>query len=238
MKQDSFFWFRWLIVTMMCIHYPEYAQPAQGQTGAVPSQSKPAEILVPGGLVPTRLLLQSPAETVTELQIICLFESAPENRLHGSLVALNEKLKGLLDQIRKPTLFRGDLGETLLIEPPKESIGAKRLLIIGLGDSQTFTPQRMELIGAIAYRETNRLEIAHPYFAPTVLDGGVSKYSAGLQSEKFVTGFLRAARTEKILKEAGASSTNVLQDLTFLAGTAHAADAREGIQRAFAAADK
>lgn len=68
--------------------------------------------------ISAQVLVQSPAETDTELQIICLFESSPENTLHGSLAVINQKLQGLLDQIRNPTLFRGDLGETLLLVPP------------------------------------------------------------------------------------------------------------------------
>ncbi len=150
-----------------------------------------------------RVLAQSPAETDTDLQIICLFESVPENTLHGSLAEMNGKLKGLFDQIRKPDLFRGGLGETIVIVPPAGSLAARKLLIIGLGDSQTFSPERMDLIGSIAYRESNRLGISHPFFAPTILDGGVSKYTTGQVSEKFVAGFLRAARTEKILKMTG-----------------------------------
>jgi hypothetical protein len=238
MRKSSVLWFLVLLVMMNCVPSLLHNPLAQAQTAGTPTQSKPAEIQIPGALIPTRVLSQSPAESVTELQIICLFASAPDNTLHGALVETNEKLKGLLDQVRKPTLFRGELGETLLIEPPAGSLGAKKLLIIGLGDSQTFTPQRMELIGSIAYRESNRLGIAHPFFAPTVLDGGVSKYTTGEAAENFIAGFLRAARTERILKSVGASQGQVLQDLTYLAGAAHAADTQQGIERGFASSGK
>ncbi len=216
---------------------------AAGQLGntlaqSAATQSKLAVLQVSGAFIPTRVLVQSPVETITELQIICLFESAPENTLHGSLLEANEKLKGLLDQIRKPTLFRGDLGETMVLEPPAGTLGARRLLIIGLGDSQTFTSQRMEFIGAIAYRESTRLGVAHPYFAPTILDGGVTKFTTGQVGEDFIAGLLRAARSELILKNAGASPGPIVQDLTFLAGAAHAADTQQGIERGFAAAAK
>ena len=198
------------------------------------AQAKPAEFQVSNAPIPTRVLVQSPAETDAELQIICLFESAPENTLHGSLVEINEKLKGLLDKIRKPELFRGELGETILLVPPVGSLEAKKLLIIGLGDSENFTPQRMEFVGSIVYRESNRLGIAHPFFAPTILDGGVAKFNTGQVAERFYAGFLRAARTEKILKEAGTSKGQVLQDLTFLAGPTHAADTQRALERVVA----
>jgi hypothetical protein len=126
------------------------------------ADAQPASIDIAGAPLPIRILAQSPADTTTELQAICLFRSSPVNTLHGSLTETNEKLKGLLETVRKPDLFRGELGETLLIKPPKDSLGAKRLLIIGLGDSQTFSPQRMQLAGEILYAEASRLGVAHP----------------------------------------------------------------------------
>jgi hypothetical protein len=234
-KKPAFFV---LFLTLLCVPRLLPKRLAQTQTSRKAAQSRPAEIQMPDGPIPTRVLLQSPAETITELQIICLFESTPDNTLHGSLVETNEKLRGLLDQVRKPSLFRGELGETVLLEPPTGSLGASKLLIIGLGDSRTFTPERMEAVGAIAYRESIRLGIAHPFFAPTVLDGGVTKYTTGQASEKFIAGFLRAARTEQLLKTAGTSQGQVIRDLTYLAGQAHAADTQQGIERGFAGGSK
>jgi hypothetical protein len=207
---------------------------ARAQTTGAANLSKVAMLQGRSSSITTQVLLQSPAGTDTELQIICLFESTPENTLHGSLAEVNEKLHGFLDQIRNPALFRGELGETLLIAPSTGSLPAKNLLVVGLGDSQTFTPQRLELVGSIAYRESSLLGVVHPYFAPTILDGGVARYTTGEISEKFMTGFLRAARTEKILQGVGASRGKLVQDLTYLAGPAHATDIKQGIQRALA----
>jgi cytosol aminopeptidase family protein len=220
-----------VIVSALCMIQQN---PARAQTAAM--QSKPAEIPARNTTIATRVLVQSPAETDTELQIICLFQSLPTNTLHGSLLETNAKLKGLLDKLRNPTLFRGELGETILIVPPAGSLTARKLLIIGLGDSQTFTPQRLELVGSIAYNESYRLGIAHPFFAPTILDGGVTNFPTGQVSEEFLTGFLRAARSEKLLEAAGASTESVVKDITFLAGPSHAADTQQGIERALAAA--
>ena len=100
------------------------------------AQASPSVVDIANAPIPIRILIQSPAETKTDLQVICLFRSSPVNTLHGSLAETNEKLKGLLDRVRKPELFGGEPGETLLIGPPKGSIAAKKLLIIGLGDSR------------------------------------------------------------------------------------------------------
>jgi hypothetical protein len=186
--------------------------------------------------IPIQVLVQSPAETTTDLQAICLFRSSPLNTLHGSLAEVNEKLKGLLDRVRKPELFRGELGETLLLAPPAGSLGAKKLLIIGLGDSQTFSPQRMQLAGEIFYDEVSRLGVAHPYFAPTILDGGVNKFTTGEVAEQVIAGFLRAAATDKFLRDADASASPPVTALTYLAGAKNAVNTREGIEKAIAAA--
>ena len=194
----------------------------------------PAEAVISEGPIPVRVRVQSPAETDTDLQVICLFRSEPANTLHGSLAELNERLKGLLDEIRKPNLFRGELGETLLVYPVAGTLGAEQLLIIGLGDSQTFTPERMELVGSILYREAARLGVAHPFFAPTILDGGVTKFSTGEVGGEVISGVFRAARTDKTLRAAGASHGDLIEDLTFLAGPTHAADTQKGIEKAIA----
>jgi hypothetical protein len=147
------------------------------------------------------VLAQSPADTKTDLQIFCLFRSSPENQLHGSLTEIDAKLHGLLTQVRQPGLFGGELGETMLLTPPPGSIGAKKVLIIGLGDSSTFAPERMYLAGKIAFREANRLGIAHPFFAPTVLDGGVSGFPTGAVAYQVVRGLRDALATETVLRK-------------------------------------
>jgi hypothetical protein len=199
------------------------------------AQTHPVPVDIPNSPIPVQILPQSPADTTTDLQVICLFRSSPANTLHGSLLEINEKLQGLLDRVRNPNLFRGELGETILLAPPKGRIGAKRLLIIGLGDSQTFSPERMQLAGEILYVEASRLSVSHPFFAPTILDGGVTKFETGQVSEQVMTGFLRAAATEKLLKDAGASASPSVTVLTFLAGVKNVANTRAGLEKAISA---
>jgi hypothetical protein len=200
------------------------------------AHAQPAPVDIKGAPIPIQILAQSPAETTTDLQVICLFRSSPVNTLHGSLTETNEKLKGLLGRIRKPELFRGELGETLLVAPPKDSLGAKKLLIIGLGDSQSFSPQRVQLVGEILYSEASRIGVAHPFFAPTVLDGGVAKFTTGEVAEQVIAGFLRAAATDRVLRDANASPSQGVTALTYLAGAKNVDSTREGIEKAIAAA--
>jgi hypothetical protein len=197
---------------------------------------QPAVIEIRGAPISIKVLAQSPADTTTELQVICLFQSSAANTLHGSLTEIDEKLKGLLSRIRRPELFRGETGETILIASPKESIGAKNLLIVGLGDPQTFFPQRMQLVGAILYNEASHLGVMHPFFAPTIIDGGVKKFTTGEIAEQVIGGFLRAAATDKVLRDASAATGRRILALTYLAGVANLNSTREGIEKAIAAA--
>jgi hypothetical protein len=211
--------FRWLQILLTGTVLIGPALGASGQAIAAP-------------VLPVSVLTQSPADTKTDLQIICLFNSLPADTLHGSLVEIDEKLHGLLDQIRKPSLFNGDLGETILLTPPAGTLSAKKLLIIGLGDSSGFTPQRMYLVGKIALREANRLGIAHPIFAPTVLDGGVTGFATGDVAREVVRGFRDALASESALRSGNAAEPLAVVDFTFLAGAKHAADTQSGIDDA------
>jgi hypothetical protein len=90
----------------------------------------------------------------------------------------------------------------------------------------------MQLVGQILYREAGNSGVAHPYFAPTILDGGVNKFTTGPIAEEVISGFLRAAATDKALKDANASASQPVTALTYLAGAANVNNTREGIEKA------
>jgi hypothetical protein len=192
-----------------------------------------ARLPVTGAPLPMDVLVESPAAAPGELQVICLFRSEPENKLTASLALLDSKLGGALTQVRKPTLFRGDLGETLLLTPPAGEIAAKRLLIVGLGDRASFTVANEELVGSIVYTESERLGIAAPSFAPTLLDGGKTGLGTGEVGAAFLRGFLRARATAQTLAAAKQVPELQVKRLTFLAGTTHALDTQRGLAGSF-----
>jgi hypothetical protein len=204
------------------------------------TQSLPATALLTApsnGGFPVELLVASPAVTKTKLQVICLFHSDAGAALQGSLREIDDKLGGLLTQIRKGSLFAGDFGETLVIAPKQDTIPARRLLLIGLGDLGSFSPQREQLVGFIVFEESKRLAVDHPFFAPTVIDGGKTGTDTGEVAEQFVRGFLRAKASEDVLQGAQMSIGTKPSGLTFLAGAEHAAKTRAGLARASNAAD-
>jgi hypothetical protein len=198
-----------------------------------------AQVLaIPNASFPVNVLVESPADTKTDLQAICLFQSDPGNTLQGSLREIDEKLGGLLSRIRKNNLFAGALGETLLIAPKLGTVPARRLLLIGLGDRESFSPDREQVVGFTFFEEAERLGISHPYFAPTVLDGGKAGTDTGDVAHQFLIGFLRAKASQDLLQRGGVSAGRNPHSLTFLAGAAHAERSRDGLAQAFKTAEQ
>jgi hypothetical protein len=179
--------------------------------------------------LPVDVLVQGPTEAPGDLQVICLFASVPDNQLLASLATMDQQLGGLLTTVRMPALFRGDLGETMLLTPKPGVIAAKRLLIVGLGDRATFTADREELVGEIVYAESERLGVAAPTFAPTVIDGGFTGTDTGTIGAEFITGFLRGRAIAAALHTGNTGPAPIVTRLTFLAGAAHAVDTQKGM---------
>jgi hypothetical protein len=184
---------------------------------------------IPNNVLPADVLVQGPTEAPGDLQIICLFQSDPENKLLASLASMDQQLGGVLTQVRTHGLFRGDLGETMLLTPKPGVIAAHRLLIIGLGDRTTFTAQREELVGEIAYAESERLGVSAPTFAPTVIDGGFTGTDTGTIGSDFMKGFLRGRAIAAALYAAHTGPSPKVSRITFLAGPAHALDTQKGL---------
>ena len=201
-------------------------------TAAQTPQQAPAvgtRLPIPNSILPADVLVQGPSEAPGDLQIICLFESDPDNKMLASLASMDQQLGGVLTQVRTHGLFRGDLGETMLLTPKPGVIAAHRLLIIGLGDRTTFTAQREELVGEIAYAESERLGVSAPTFAPTVIDGGFTGTDTGTIGSDFMKGFLRGRAIAAALYTAHTGPSPKVSRITFLAGPAHALDTQKGL---------
>jgi hypothetical protein len=217
----------WFVLLFLALCVQAQTRPAT--TPIAESQA----LTVPKASFPVDVLVESPAATKTDLQAICLFQPDPSHTFHGSLMEIDQKLGGLLGQIHKANLFSGALGETLLIAPKPGTIPARQLLLIGLGDLESFTPEREQQVGFIFFEEAERLGISHPYFAPTVLDGGKTGTDTGDVAKQFLSGFLRAKAIQDLLKNAGVAAGSSPRSLTFLAGPSHAANTRDGLAQAF-----
>lgn len=187
-------------------------------------------------------VVQGPSAQVSDLEIACVFEytegdifnspPALPAALNG-LVHLDQDLKGMLTEIRKTGKFAGHANETILISPPKGAIGAKRLLLIGLGDRNKFTPDLMTGVGSIAMREALKLGVSNFSFASDLKDAGIDSPTA-LVAGNVVKGIFEAYRTQTWLKEKKMSTFKPVAKVILLAGPAFFSTAGEGIQAAIA----
>jgi len=191
-------------------------------------------------------VVQGPSAQVTPLQIACVFEytdgdifTAPPAlpaALNG-MVHLDEAFKGLITQLRKTGNFEGHALETLLITPPAGTLGAKKLLLIGLGNRNAFTPELMSAVAKVSMREALRLNVTSFAFASDLKDAGIDSPTA-LVAKYEVQGLFEAYRTESFLKSKKMTDFKPLTKVTLLAGPAFFAVAGEGIQEAIATMNK
>ena len=129
------------------------------------------------------VIVQSPSAQETPLQIVCLFEytegdifnspPALPKELNGML-HVDEAFHGLITELRKTNKFEGKALETLLIIPSANTIPAKKLLIIGLGNRNDFKPEMMRLVGVTGMREALRLGVTSYSHASDLKDAGIS----------------------------------------------------------------
>jgi hypothetical protein len=125
-----------------------------------------------------KVRMEGPYDADTPLQIVCYFKHKKSgDKALGAAVELDKKLGGVIASLRNRGEFMGDELETLLLTPPKDSIKPKLLLLVGLGDEDSLSLERMERIGRTALREAAKLGVKRAAFAPLIRDQGNSKWS-------------------------------------------------------------
>jgi hypothetical protein len=78
-----------------------------------------------------------PYMQAADLQIICAFKHKPSGDTYlGAAKEFDEKVGGILSALRNRGEFVGEPAETIAFTPPKGSIPAKCVLVIGLGDEE------------------------------------------------------------------------------------------------------
>lgn len=185
-------------------------------------------------------LVEGPATADVELQIACVFEytegdifnspPALPASLNG-IVHLDKALKGKITEIRKAGKFKREVLSTILITPSKGSIKAKKLMLIGLGDRNNFSPDIMISVGEIAAKEAVRLKVKSFAVASDLKDAGIDSPTA-LVAENIAKGIIEAVKTENYLKSNGLSDSRIPFKVYLLAGSSFFMAAGQGIQKA------
>jgi len=156
-----------------------------------------------------------------DLQMICLFKHKPAGDTYqGAAKETDEKLGGILSSLRNRGEFVGELGETVLFNPPGGSIPAKRFLVIGLGEESQLSLETLRLVGRIAAREAVRLQARHIAWAPVIRDEGNSTIEVGEGDRAFIEQMLSAYDTEKRLEAQGLAPDFSIETLVIEGGPA------------------
>jgi Cytosol aminopeptidase family, N-terminal domain len=190
--------------------------------------------------VKIKVRMEGPYTADVPLQVVCYFKYTAEGvkRMSGAPVELDKHLCGVIGSLRERGEFVGDQLETILITPPKDSIKAKALLLVGLGDEDAMSLKLMEAVGRVALREAARLGVSRVAFAPLIRDQGNSKFGTGDVETAVVRGMLLAYDTEKRLQKEGLSKDFTLEQWNVEAGPAYFDETVMGVQKAIEQAEK
>jgi len=195
------------------------------------------------GKLTIKVRMEGPYDADTPLQVVCYFKHKKAgDKTLGAAVELDKRLKGVIASLRDRGEFAGDELETLVLTPPKDTIKPKLLLLVGLGNEDSLSLDRMERVGRVAMREASRLGVKRAAFAPLLRDQGNSKLGTGDVERAVTRGVLLAYDTEKRLQEEGLAKAFTLEEWAVEAGPDYFDDTvagiRKGIEEAKAAATK
>jgi hypothetical protein len=119
----------------------------------------------------------------------------------------------------------------------RQSIRTQKLLLIGLGDRNTFTPDLMTDIGRVGMREALRLGVSSYSHASDLKDAGIDS-PTGEVAQNVVRGALEAYETERYLKTKHASATKPITKVALLTGPAFFPPTAEAIKAYLATREK
>src|SRR5438105_12625044 len=190
--------------------------------------------------VSIKVRMEGPYTADVPLQVVCYFKYTPEGakRMSGAPLELDKRLGGVIASLRERGEFGGDQLETLLITPPKDSIKAKALLLVGLGDEDALSLKVLEGVGRVALREAARLGVSRVAFAPLIRDQGKTKFGTGDVETAVVRGMLLAYDTEKRLQKEGLAKEFTLDEWNVEAGPTFFDETVTGVQKAIAEASE
>jgi hypothetical protein len=206
--------------------------PAPSRAGNDKTEVKEKSFAASNG-VTIQVRMEGPYTADVPLQVVCYFKYTPEGakRMTGAPVELDKRLGGVIASLRQRGEFVGDEGETLLLLPPKNSIKAGALLLIGLGDEDALSLEVLERVGKVALREGARLGVHRVAYAPFIRDQGNSKFGTGEVAHAVLRGVLLAYDTEKRLQKEGLTKEFTLEQWNVEAGPAFFDDSLLGVQR-------
>src|SRR5436309_3370550 len=190
--------------------------------------------------VKIKVRMEGPYTADVPLQVVCYFKYTPEGakKMSGAPVELDKRLGGVIASLRERGEFVGDELETLLITPPKDSIKAKALLLVGLGPEDALSLKVLERVGRVALREAAKTGVNRVAFAPLIRDQGNSTLPAADVEIAVVQAMLLAYDTEKRLQKEGLAKAFTLSEWIVEAGPRFFDETVTGVEKAIQEANK
>jgi hypothetical protein len=172
----------------------------------------------PHGL-PVKVRVMVPQDQETDLLFLCFFKHKGKgDTVLATIQKFDDRLGGLIASLRNRGEFNGDELETILINPPRGSIKAKKLMLIGLGEEEKLSLETMRKIGGVALREAARLGAKSAAFGAALRDQANDKYPVGEVGREVIQGAMLAFDTEKRLQKEGLGVGLSLEQWVLLAG--------------------
>ena len=182
--------------------------------------------------------MQGPYDADVPLQVVCYFKRTADSdkKMAGAPVELDKRLGGLIGSLRARGEFAGDDLETILIDVPDGKIKPKRLLLIGIGDVDKLSLDKMERVGKVALREAVKLGAAQVAFAPLIRDQGIDTIKTGDVETAVTRGMLLAYDTERRLQKQGFAKAYTLEAWVVEAGPTYYDETVAGVKTAITTA--
>ena len=120
----------------------------------------------------------------------------------------------------------------LYFKSPKDSIKARGVLLMGIGDEQDLSLETMRNVGTVALRNAMLMNASSVSFAAALQDQNVKKLDVGDVAGAVVTGAILAYDTEKRLQQRGLLPQHSVGEWVYEAGPAFFERTVEGVDEA------
>jgi hypothetical protein len=171
-----------------------------------------------------------PGGQPSSVQVVCYLKHKSTGDTTLAAVAdLDRELGGIVALLRDSDRFEGYPLETLYFEAPQNSIKAKGMLMVGVGDEQGLSLETMRNVGTVALRNAMRINASSVSFAAALQDQNVKKLDVGDVAEAVVTGAILAYDSEKGLQARGLLPQHNIHEWFYEAGPAFFERTVEGV---------
>lgn len=168
-----------------------------------------------------------------ELSCACMFTREREAAGPvGGLAHLDGILSGALTGLRREGHFRGEPLETLLVSTPPDGIAAEAVLLIGLGDPESWSVAATAAAVGAAVSAAVLRSAKSAAFAPSILDGGMTTAAAHDLPLQMIRALVRAVELQHRLAQLGLAPSPSLSRWVFDVGAERFEDATAAFRRA------